>query len=299
MQKWPGTLEVRDKVPSLLALKEENLTMTFDEKSKPGYEVNSIMNRRGYLKYAMDQGAPAAKYDDPILEADVGRLMLRSPSGENTMEHAVEYLRKIYNLYIAELKANTPPAFFERLRLRWTITHPVACSEQGKNNTLEAMKAAGIGSRKHDKVRLTSEAEAAIVAAFAYAQGCYGPNIFGVKTNVTMLDIGGLTQDSATFFIKAGDPHLKLDQVCVSEGGKCGGVTIFCRFYTLCTKWFGTTFTDLPQNQIGAGSKFDKDFESEIRRFDGKNLNKYARIPLALDIEDQDHYRMGEIVFDG
>lgn len=215
------------------------------------------------------------------------------------MQHTVEYLRNVYGLYIANLRRDMPNAFFERLRLFWTITHPVACSEEGKSRTREAVIAAGIGSRKHDEVRLTSEAEAAIIAAFAYAQGCYGPNMFKVKTNVTMLDIGGLTIDSATFHLKAGDPHLKLDQVCVSEGGKCGGITIFCRFYELCTQWLGVAFTDLSPNQIGAGSEFLKDFENEIRRFDGKNLDKKLRLTLAMDIEDREHYRMGEVVYTG
>lgn len=105
---------------------------------------------------------------------------------------------------------------------------------------------------------------------------------------VTILDLGALTNDLTTVRIIRNDPKLRLEEVTIPTGGKCGTAAIHCRILEILERNFGDVFREVPDTQIKRGSRFFQACETILKRFDGSRLGRIHRLPLALNI-DEDH----------
>jgi hypothetical protein len=65
-------------------------------------------------------------------------------------------------------------------------------------------------------------------------------------------------------------------------GAKCGATSIDRALHSLMTQRYGESFSSLPIQKIGPGSKFMEDFETIKRDFDGKNSSQTFAIHLKM-----------------
>lgn len=87
------------------------------------------------------------------------------------------------------------------------------------------------------------------------------------------------------------ESHLNLFAYIFNIGGKCGSTYVDRNLHSLLSKWFGTSFDDLPPSQKGPGSRFMLSFETFKKSFGlGDDRENLEIGPIRLDIPDSDRY---------
>ena len=117
-----------------------------------------------------------------------------------------------------------------------------------------------------------------------------------------MLDIGSLTVDTTTEEIEKNDPLLKLTQKIVSEGGRCGMVTLLLGLLRHIVNKFGIPVTSLSSTSVGRGSKFNDRCEQLWRTWDGQDDDEEYKLTLKLQHDPQHpnyNHRLGEMTVEG
>ncbi|EWG55683.1 hypothetical protein FVEG_17568 [Fusarium verticillioides 7600] len=92
-------------------------------------------------------------------------------------------------------------------------------------------------------------------------------DLIDVGTGVMVCDLGGGTVDITTSEIVRKSPSLKLREIAIGAGGKCGGTFVDRNLYKLLSERFGTAFTSLGPQHVGPGSQFMDQFENRKRDF--------------------------------
>jgi hypothetical protein len=83
----------------------------------------------------------------------------------------------------------------------------------------------------------------------------------------------------------------ELSTYSANLGGKCGSTYVDRNLHSLLSKWFGSSFDDLPFSQKGPGSKFMVSFETYKKSFglsDDRDIREIG--PIKLDLPNSEHY---------
>lgn len=169
---WPDSQSNQFKSPSVVAFKKDNPKHNAFRRVKDhlvGFNVSADMVKCAFFKASLDRRAPATKFDNPILKRPIAESLVSFSTPAKDEQAAIAVLKYIYNQEI-QSAAGTQTGFeentLEDTKYIFVLTHPAACSKAGRDKLEEIAKAAGLGSRPSDEVKLLSEAQAAAMASF-------------------------------------------------------------------------------------------------------------------------------------
>ncbi|KAF9765176.1 hypothetical protein IL306_002586 [Fusarium sp. DS 682] len=258
--KYPGpathSAEHCAKAPSWVAFKDENPDL---DENAWGYQIEPGMKTYAWAKLLLDEQALVTEYDDPDLNKAAGNGLLKLPAGRTAKDVVTEYLKGMHSMYekaviekIGEDKLGDLPVDF------W-LTVPATWSERAKLITRAAALDAGFASRPIDRLSLITEPDAAAHMALK-------SSIHHVED---LIDVGTgvMTEDITTSEVTRKTPSLKLREIAIGAGGKCGGTFVDRNLYKLLSQRFGAAFTNLGPQHIGPGSQFMDQFEMRKRDF--------------------------------
>ena len=123
------------------------------------------MDTRG-RKLLLDNSAAKSDYDDPKLAQIVGsgKGFMDVPSFQNAQGVCEDFLREVRKLVFARLEKENSREFLEITPVDCWITIPAIWSDEAKDATRAAAKAAGFASRPMDSISMIPEPEAAAIA---------------------------------------------------------------------------------------------------------------------------------------
>ncbi|KAJ4213220.1 hypothetical protein NW759_011064 [Fusarium solani] len=267
-----------EKAPSLVSFDDENGGDS--GRDLWGYQVEPDMKAYAWTKLLLDGSARASEYDDPGLKKAIGSGMMKLPQGRTAKEIVTTYLRGLNTMYQGVVTEKFGQAYFDNLPVDFWLTVPATWSDAAKQLTLEAARDAGFASRPHDRVRLITEPEAAAHLALRSSIH-HVQDLIEVGARVMVCDLGGGTVDITSYEVQSISPRLKLRELCVGGGGKCGGTFVDRNFHALMEKRFGEAFTSLDPEMTGPGSRFMDQFEMAKRDF---SLNQPKTRPHRLHL---------------
>ena len=108
-------------------------------------------------------------FDDQTLQVVVGSGMLYLPVGKGAVTVVTDFLREIYRRIDREIRDN---CHIRQARIRLPVpvdfwfTVPAVWSEQAKSLMEQAVRGAGFGSRRMDRLFTIAEPEAAALSVF-------------------------------------------------------------------------------------------------------------------------------------
>ncbi|KAH7027909.1 uncharacterized protein B0I36DRAFT_385836 [Microdochium trichocladiopsis] len=254
-----------------------------------GYAIEPRAEAFCWTKLLLDRHTIATEYDDKRLREVDGGGILTLPSWKSAEEVVTDFLTHLYKHVMKYLATIITAPILDLTAIEWWFTVPAVWSIRAQEATRKAACKAGFGSRPGDTIHMVKEPEAAAMASL-HLTTRENKQLIEVGDGILICDCGGGTVDLASYLIKSITPKLQLDQVCVSEGGKCGSTTIDRAFHGLMQDRFGESFTKLPQSRKGASSKFMGDFERTKRAFGSLTNDTTYGITLPLDVEQSAHY---------
>ncbi|RSL99786.1 hypothetical protein CDV31_012037 [Fusarium ambrosium] len=253
-----------EKAPSLVSFDDENGGK--DGRDLWGYQVEPGMKSYAWTKLLLDGSARASEYDDPGLKKAIGSGMMKLAPGRTAKEIVTVYLRGLNTMYQGVVAEKFGQDYLEDLPVDFWLTVPATWSDAAKQLTLEAARDAGFASRPHDRVRLITEPEAAAHLALRSSIH-HVQDLIEVGARVMVCDLGGGTVDITSYEVQSISPGLKLRELCVGGGGKCGGTFVDRNFHAFMKKRFGKAFKSLGPEMTGPGSRFMDQFEMAKRDF--------------------------------
>ncbi|RSL66600.1 hypothetical protein CEP54_003636 [Fusarium duplospermum] len=276
-----------EKVPSLVAFASDNEDL---EQDKWGYRVEPHMKACSWTKLLLDGSARASEYDDPKLKKAIRSGIMKLPPGRTAKEIVTIYFRGLNRLFEGAVAERLGAGSLDDLPVDFWFTVPATWSDKAKQLTLEAARDAGIASRPHDRIHLISEPEAAAHLALKSSIH-FVQDLIEAGAKVMVCDLGGGTVDITSYEVQSTSPKLKLRELCVGGGGKCGGTFVDRNFYDLMEKRYGKAFTSLDPIMTGPGSHFMVQFETAKRDFSLKNRRKGpTRLLLPMTPTPEAHY---------
>lgn len=298
---WKGSDLNQFKSPSVVAFKKDNPTHPQFRKIKDhlvGFNVTPDMVSCSFFKASLDQRAQPTKFDNPILEEPIAKSLVSFSDPTQDEQAAIAVLKYIYDQELENASAfqmNFEDRTLENTKFIFVLTHPAACSLAGRQKLEALAEAAGLGSRHGDKIKLLSEAQAALMASFisykTEVKNAVWQIYFKEKEWITVLDIGSLTVDTTTEEVFKNDPKVELREKIVSEGGRCGTVTLHLQLLEFIRAKFDLVETDLPQTLVGRGTAFHNECEKILRAFTGNEDDTASTLRLKLpdSIEHEDY----------
>ncbi|KPM42135.1 hypothetical protein AK830_g4382 [Neonectria ditissima] len=271
-----------EKAPTLVAFASENDELDEDAW---GYQVEPGMKTYAWTKLLLDSPSLPTEYDDPSLKGSTIPGMVKLPPGRTAKHIVTAYLRGIHDMYQAAVAEKFGKHYLKDLPVNFWLTVPATWSDEAKQVTKDAALDAGFASRPGDYIRLIPEPEAAAHLALKLSvhqvsdlvEASFSDNHILEGSSVMICDLGGGTVDITCYEIQETSPSLKLREICVGGGGKCGGTFVDRNFHQLMEKRFGTAFTSLGSEMIGPGSRFMDQFEMSKRDFSMKIVSRRPR----------------------
>ncbi|RSL72961.1 hypothetical protein CEP53_000914 [Fusarium sp. AF-6] len=267
-----------EKAPSLVSFDDENGGK--DGRDLWGYQVEPGMKSYAWTKLLLDGSARASEYDDPGLKKAIGSGMMKLPRDRTAKEIVTVYLRGLNTMYQGVVDEKFGQDYLKDLPVDFWLTVPATWSDAAKQLTLDAARDAGFASRPHDRVRLITEPEAAAHLALRSSIH-HVQDLIEVGARVMVCDLGGGTVDITSYEVQSISPGLKLRELCVGGGGKCGGTFVDRNFHDFMKKRFGKAFKSLGPEMTGPGSRFMDHFEMAKRDF---SLNHPKTRPHRLHL---------------
>ncbi|KAF5669335.1 hsp70 [Fusarium circinatum] len=281
--KYPGSAthiaEHSHKAPSWVAFKDENPDL---DENAWGYQIEPGMKTYAWTKLLLDDQALATEYDDPDLNKAVGNGLMRLPAGRTAKDVVTEYLKGMHSMYKKAVIEKIGADILEEMPVDFWLTVPATWTERAKLITRAAALDAGFASRPIDRLSLITEPDAAAHMALKSSIH-HVEDLIDVGTGVMVCDLGGGTvvsstplktlylakkaEDITTSEIIRKTPSLKLREIAIGAGGKCGGTFVDRNLYKLLSERFGTAFTGLGPQHVGPGSQFMDQFEMRKRDF--------------------------------
>ncbi|KAG4293232.1 hypothetical protein FPRO06_12720 [Fusarium proliferatum] len=265
--KYPGSsthiAEHCHKAPSWVAFKDENPDL---DENAWGYQIEPGMKTYAWTKLLLDDQALATEYDDPDLNKAAGNGLMRLPAGRTAKDVVTEYLKGMHSMYKKAVIEKIGEDILEEMPVDFWLTVPATWTERAKLITRAAALDAGFASRPIDRLSLITEPDAAAHMALKSSIH-HVEDLIDVGTGVMVCDLGGGTVDITTSEIVRKSPSLKLREIAIGAGGKCGGTFVDRNLYKLLAKRFGTAFTSLGPQHVGPGSQFMDQFEMRKRDF--------------------------------
>ncbi|KAF5981277.1 Hsp70 chaperone protein [Fusarium bulbicola] len=263
--KYPGSsthiAEHCHKAPSWVAFKDENPDL---DENAWGYQIEPGMKTYAWTKLLLDDQALATEYDDPDLNKAAGNGLMRLPAGRTAKDVVTEYLKGMHSMYRKAVIEKIGEDILEEMPVDFWLTVPATWTERAKLITRAAALDAGFASRPIDRLSLITEPDAA--AHMALKSSIHHVEDL-IDAGVMVCDLGGGTVDITTSEIVRKSPSLKLREIAIGAGGKCGGTFVDRNLYKLLSERFGTAFTSLGPQHVGPGSQFMDQFEMRKRDF--------------------------------
>ena len=97
------------------------------------------------------------------------------------------------------------------------------------------------------------------------------------------MDVGALTIDSTTEEVKENDPNLRLDEKIVSEGGRCGMVTLFLGLLKYVVLKYNIHPTQINKDNVGRGTEFYESCDQVWRVYNGEDNDNTHILVLRLE----------------
>ncbi|KAI8270021.1 hypothetical protein K4K58_012203 [Colletotrichum sp. SAR11_239] len=268
-----------EKAPSRIAYKSENP----DDLNHDvwGYETEPGLKLYSWTKLMLDNSALPSEYDDPNLKRSIGDTLMQLPAGKTAKDVVTDYLRGMYAMFLTAVEERFGREETRDLPMDIWLTVPATWSEKAKLLTQAAAKDAGFGSRSIDRIMLIPEPEAAAHMAL----------------KISFNHVHDLVDDITTYEIQSISPTLRLKELCVGNGGKCGGTFVDRNLYELLAKRFGRAFTSLPLTETGPGSEFANQFEDKKKNFSIETASKRPT-KLNLKMEGLEGIRNLETYYD-
>ncbi|KAH0562391.1 hypothetical protein GP486_002914 [Trichoglossum hirsutum] len=303
---WPGPsreAEVTYKAPSRIAYPAENPGMS---SITSGYLVTPRMRSYSWFKLLLDSSAVTI-FDDPDLSATEGPGVLQLPHGKTATGVCTDYLREIFVEAMRILGGVITQELVTVTAIEYWFTVPAIWSDRAKQETLNAARAAGFGSRPGDEINLISEPEAAAIATLKGITSGGMPNVISPGDGILICDCGGGTvvswlatgglwgclsqrQDITTYLVQSVQPQLEFEELLVGEGGKCGSTYIDRQFHKWMSRKFGEDFDRLSFELKGPGSRFMREFEGCKRDFGSSYEAEYQFTLVMRGVEDSEYY---------
>ncbi|KAF5250267.1 hypothetical protein FANTH_4544 [Fusarium anthophilum] len=263
--KYPGSsthiAEHCHKAPSWVAFKDENPDL---DENAWGYQIEPGMKTYAWTKLLLDDQALTTEYDDPDLNKAAGNGLMRLPAGRTAKDVVTEYLKGMHSMYRKAVIEKIGEDILEEMPVDFWLTVPATWTERAKLITRAAALDAGFASRPIDRLSLITEPDAA--AHMALKSSIHHVEDL-IDAGVMVCDLGGGTVDITTSEIVRKSPSLKLREIAIGAGGKCGGTFVDRNLYKLLSERFGTAFTSLGPQHVGPGSQFMDQFEMRKRDF--------------------------------
>jgi molecular chaperone DnaK (HSP70) len=248
--------ETYSKAPSWVSLPEENE----DGEFLWGYEVETGMTTRQWMKLMLDRKANSTKYDDPRAKDVMTGVTSPLPGDWTPFKIVTAYLRAMYCMVMKGLQKYFEKTLLDAMPMDIWLTVPAVWSDAAKLLTKKAAREAGIASRPGDTLQLIAEPEAAAHVAIREAVH-KSIEVVEAGSGVLICDAGGGTVDITTYEIVSSEPQLILHEICPGAGGKCGGSFIDRNLHDLLAARFGEAYLSLPEEDRGASSNFMDAFE--------------------------------------
>lgn len=167
LNDWPDHGDTASKVPSRIAYHGHN-----QETGEPnvywGFTLTPAMQEAySWMKLLLDNHVAPTTFDltsDELTSAILRPGMTELPNGKSPVDVCSDFLKGVYEFAMAELARHMTDDLFENTPITFCLTVPATWSDKAKNETREAARTAGIGSRDGDMLRLITEPEAAIIA---------------------------------------------------------------------------------------------------------------------------------------
>ncbi|KAK1674777.1 hypothetical protein BDP55DRAFT_694516 [Colletotrichum godetiae] len=238
-----------------------------------GYQKESGLKSYSWTKLMLDDSALPSDYDDPNLKRSLEDSLMKPSAGKTAKDIVTDYLRGMYTTFQTAVE--------EQIGRENLQDFPMAMwSEKAKILTQAAAKDAGFASRSIDRIMLIPEPEAAAHMALKTSVN-HVHDLVEEGSGVMVCDLGGGTVDITTYEIERISQTLRLKELCVGNGGKCGGTYVDRNLHELLAKQFGTAFTCLPYTQTGPGSEFADQFEDKKKEF---SVQTASRRPMRLSL---------------
>ncbi|PYI02703.1 actin-like ATPase domain-containing protein [Aspergillus sclerotiicarbonarius CBS 121057] len=287
---WPGPSRDSEtvlKTPSRIAYGGEDTRITGQ---RWGYQVEPGMTAYSWTKLLLDKNTPLTKFDDTALKKASGVGILMLPEGKTAVDVVTDYLAEVYKHIMKTIAKMISEEALSVTPIDFWFTVPAIWSDEAQAATREAAKRAGFASpaRRHDKIYMISEPEAAAITALEKYTRNGGEGSVKRGDGVLICDCGGGTVDITTYLVNQTEPALKFEELCTGNGGKCGSTAIDREFYQLMSNRFGDSFDLLPMKRKGPGSDFMKKFEIIKRDFGHSDDNTLFELPLNMKVESPD-----------
>ncbi|KAK1465439.1 hypothetical protein CCUS01_07556 [Colletotrichum cuscutae] len=262
-----------EKAPSRIAYQSENLQDLDDDVW--GYQTDAL----------------PSEYDDPNLKRSLGDALMKLPAGKTAKDVVTDYLRGMYTMFQKAVEEKLGRENLREFPMDVWLTVPATWSEKAKILTQAAAKDAGFASRSIDRIMLIPEPEAAAHMALKTSVN-HVHDLVEEGSGVMVCDLGGGTVDITTYEIERISPTLRLKELCVGNGGKCGGTFVDRNLHELLAKRFGKAFTSLPITKTGPGSEFADEFEDKKKDFSVQSASKR---PMRLSLRMEGLGRMSRL----
>ena len=161
---WPGPSRDVDgtwKTPTRIAYGRENNLPT----NKWGFEVGPKMKSYSWTKLLLDKTAAKSKFDDPKLAQSIGKGIMDLPDFRTAQGVCQDFLTEVRKFVFARLEKELGADFVKLTPVECWITVPAIWSDEAKNATRSAAKAAGFIARPMDSIYMIPEPEAAAIAS--------------------------------------------------------------------------------------------------------------------------------------
>lgn len=120
-----------------------------------------------FFKASLDDRSHNARFDNPILEENIAHMLVSFDTVEKDERAAQAVLEFLYKLEMDNFKKTVKgTATLEQTSVIFVLTHPAACSPEGRQKLESIAQKAGFGKRKGDKIKLLSEAHAGCMSSF-------------------------------------------------------------------------------------------------------------------------------------
>ncbi|KXJ86326.1 hypothetical protein Micbo1qcDRAFT_209258 [Microdochium bolleyi] len=258
-----------------------------------GYGIEAGAEAFCWTKLLLDRHASATEFDDKMLREIDGGGILTLPSWKSAEQVVTDFLQHLYNHVMKHIAGTVTSPILEVTAIDFWFTVPALWSIRAQEATRVAARRAGFGSSTGDTIHMIKEPEAAAMASLnSTIHG--NKQLIKAGEGILVCDCGGGTVDLSSYDARTVSPKLILDQVCFSEGAKCGSTTIDRAFHGLVQERFGAAFSKLPPAKKGANSKFMAEFESRKRAFGSLDHDRTYGFFLKMDVEDSQYYEEDE-----
>lgn len=160
--RWQNQADNSWKCPTSIAYRQENLNLN---RNQWGFEIGPGVKQYVWTKLLLDSHTRLEQHDDPLLKEMYGSGFLTLPPNKTAKDVAKDFMTELYKHCTQKLIEDFGKEAFDTMPMECWVTVPAIWSHVAENDTREAAKAAGFGSRSFDSVNIIKEPEAAALSA--------------------------------------------------------------------------------------------------------------------------------------